>query len=66
MEPARTTDNRIQDAQKDEPQSDACPALTPEQRAQLQDEATQEANLKAYREQMRRLNCPGCGETDIF
>lgn len=41
-------------------------SLTMEQKAQLSDESTQKAHLEAYREQMRRRNCPGCGETETF
>ena len=48
------------------PDSAACPPLTEAERARLADEATQEAYLKAYREQMRRMNCPGCGESEVF
>ncbi|QDV43813.1 hypothetical protein Enr13x_36730 [Stieleria neptunia] len=41
-------------------------SLTKEERAQLSDESIQKAHLEAYMEQMRRRNCPGCGETETF
>ena len=40
--------------------------LTDEQRAQLEDKELQARNQAAYQQQMRRMSCPGCGETDIF
>ena len=60
---------RLEQPNQNQEQTEAqaeSPELTEKQRAELADEATQKAYLEAYREQMRRLNCPGCGETEIF
>ncbi len=40
--------------------------LTDEQRAQLEDEELQAKHRAAFQQQMRRMSCPGCGETDIY
>ncbi len=40
--------------------------LTDEQRAQLEDEELQAKRRAAYQQQMRRLSCPGCGDTEVF
>ncbi len=43
------------------------PAAVSESQAEaLSDAATQEAYRKAYIKQLRRMNCPGCGETEIY
>ena len=40
--------------------------LTQEQRADLGDDATQEAYRKAFIAQIRARQCPGCGESDLL
>ncbi len=37
--------------------------LTKEQRAQLEDQELQARHQAAFQQQMRRMSCPGCGET---
>lgn len=57
--------------ERETPRSDtAVPDLTgeshsPEQRAALADPTKQEAYRKAYLEQLRRQNCPGCGDDGV-
>jgi hypothetical protein len=41
-------------------------ALTPEQQAQLADPEKQKEYERQMREQLRRLQCPGCGESELF
>ena len=36
------------------------------QNAELEDEMLQQEYRQRHLEQLRRLQCPGCGETDIF
>ena len=36
------------------------------QKAELEDEMLQQEYRQRHLEQLRRLQCPGCGETDIF
>ncbi len=36
------------------------------QEAELEDEMLQQEYRQRHLEQLRRLQCPGCGETDIF
>ncbi len=40
--------------------------LTNEQRAQLEDKDLQAKHQAAYEQQMRRMSCPGCGDTEVF
>lgn len=40
--------------------------LTDAEKEQLADAAKQEEYRKAHLAQLRRLQCPGCGETDLF
>ena len=40
--------------------------LSEVENAGLLSEKTQEEYRKAYLEQLRKRQCPGCGETDIF
>ena len=46
--------------------TDETQQLTDEQRAQLEDEELQAKNRAAFQQQMRRMSCPGCGESDVF
>ena len=36
------------------------------QKAELDDEMLQQEYRKRHLEQLRRLQCPGCGETELF
>ena len=40
--------------------------LTDPERQQLEDPETQERHRLEYLKQLRRLQCPGCGEADMF
>lgn len=41
-------------------------ALTDKQTAELSDKEKQAEYEKAYLAQLRQLQCPGCGETELF
>lgn len=36
------------------------------QKAELEDEMLQQEYRQRHLEQLRRLQCPGCGETELF
>jgi len=54
------------EAQPDEPQPLHQAELTPTEREQLADPELQEMYRQEALRQLRRLQCPGCGESELF
>ncbi|TWU21409.1 hypothetical protein [Bythopirellula polymerisocia] len=55
-----------QPTHKPEPAPQDENALTDQQARELADKAKQEEYRKAHLAQLRQLQCPGCGETELF
>ena len=54
------------EAQPDEPQPLHQAELTPAEREQLADAKLQKMYRQEALRQLRRLQCPGCGESELF
>ena len=66
MEPQRNKLTRADQLNETEGASSLPEEFANSQEAERQDEIQQEEYRRRHLEQLRRLQCPGCGETDIF
>lgn len=63
MRPSPETQRRRKSHADDPDEADN---LTPEQRADLEDQEKQQMLWRAFHLQMKRRACPGCGDDELF